>query len=82
MSEENKNDKLNEPAANYFKNAELRVYHSFEEQKDDERKHSASLTPQERLKETVELILRTYGLTRESLSMRVSDNEGKITKNQ
>ena len=77
MSEE---ENINEPASQYFTNPELKIYNSFEEQEDDQRKYSASLTPIERLRQTVELIIRSYGYTRESLKSQDSDNKVTITK--
>ena len=56
MSEENKNDNVNEPSAAYFKNAEFRVYHSFEEQEEDQRRMNGMLSPEQRMKQLNRLI--------------------------
>ena len=48
----------------------LRVYHSFEEQAAAEALDAANQPPLERIRETVELILRVYGVTREQLVAR------------
>ena len=82
MSEEKNEENINEPESLYFINDELKIYNSFEKQEDDQRKHSASLTPLERLKQTVELIIRSYGYTRESLKNLETDNKVTITKRE
>lgn len=56
MSEENKNDKVNEPPASYFKKAELRVYYSFEEQEEDQRRMNGQLSPEQRMRQLNRLI--------------------------
>ncbi len=48
----------------------LRIFKSFEEAAEAEALDSARKDPMEGLRETVELILRTYGVTRADLSAR------------
>jgi hypothetical protein len=69
---EGNNDQLNEPHALYGekKKMKLRIFHSFEEAAEAEALADAQQTPVERLRETVELILKVYGVTREQLKAR------------
>ncbi len=58
-------------------NRDIKIYLSFEEMEADRLRQAASLNPEEGLRQTVELILRVYGITREDLSKRFLKN--KIT---
>jgi len=61
-------DNQNIPAAK--RNINLRIYRSFEEAARSEAMIDARKPPLEGLRETVELILRAYGVTREQLIER------------
>jgi len=56
------------------KNINLRIFKSFEEAVEAEALDNARKPPLEGLKETVELILRVYGVTREQLMERRKEN--------
>ena len=58
----------------------IRIYKSFEEQAADEAAEVAAQPPLQRIKETVELILRVYGVTREDLINRKRSNRINIIK--
>ena len=62
----------NEPAAVYH--TELKVFNSFEEQELDLLKEFENQSPQQRMKDAVEMILRTYGVSRIDLLNRKYDN--------
>ncbi len=68
----NRNNILNEPAVTFGgrRLGKLSVFRSFEEAAEAEALADARQIPQERIKETVELILRVYGVTREELKAR------------
>ena len=59
--DDDKPNKVDEPEIVYGKKS-LRIYNSFEEQREDELKYMASLTPTERLMEMRKLINLAYGL--------------------
>ena len=63
---------LNEPTPSYGAKPKprLRIYNSFEEAAEAEARDAAEQSPIERIRETVELILRVYGVTREELMAR------------
>ena len=67
-------NKVNEPAVSYGR-PELTFFNSFEEMEIDDINTVLKQSPAQRIKETVELILRIYGFTRESLKKRKPDNE-------
>lgn len=67
-----KKNEVNEPAVEYGRG--LKFFNSFEEQKEYEIQEVLKQSPAQRIKETVELILRVYGFTRESLRKRMPDN--------
>ncbi len=48
----------------------LRIFKSFEEADEAEARDAAIQSPVERIRETVELILRVYGVSREQLMSR------------
>lgn len=56
---ESENQKVNEPAAVYKKNS-IRFFNSFEEQEEERIKFIVAQNPVDRIKETVQLILRIY----------------------
>jgi len=56
----------------------IRIYTSFDEQAAAEAADVAKQPPMERIKETVELILRVYGVTREQLNNRKRSNRINI----
>lgn len=58
----------------------LRIYNSFEEQAADEAADVAAQPPMMRIKETVELILRVYGVTREDLMNRPQSKRINFTQ--
>ena len=75
--------KAEEPGVLYEKaipGKELRIFHSFEEVSKAESETIALQNPVQRLRNTVELILRAYGFTRESLKDRKPKNN--LTINQ
>ncbi len=63
---------LNEPVVPYGvkRKLKLRIYKSFEEAAEAEALADSLQSPVERIRETVELILRVYGVTREQLKDR------------
>ena len=65
-------NQLNEPAVEYGR--DIHIFNSFEEQEEYELNEILKQSPAERIKHTVELILRAYGFTRESLRNRKQDN--------
>lgn len=58
----------------------LRIYRSLEEANEAELLRTLGQSPQERVAEAVELILRVYGFTRESLKQRKPDTRVRITR--
>jgi hypothetical protein len=58
----------------------LRIYRSLEEANEAELLRTIEQTPEERVAEAVELILRVYGFTRESLKQRKPDTRVRITR--
>ncbi len=75
-------EKVNEPNAIYHFSGskKLRVFHSFKEAEDAENVDAANKSPVERIKETVQLILRVYGVTQRELNMRKKNNRITITR--
>ncbi|MDP1800189.1 MAG: hypothetical protein Q8L81_02465 [Bacteroidota bacterium] len=59
MEEENKNKEVNEPRALY-KSKEIKIYSSFEEAAEAEAFYVANQDPIERIRETVQLILKVF----------------------
>ena len=78
---ENEDEKreVNGPVAGAFslKGKKVRFFHSFEEQAAAEAEDAANRTPVERIRNTVQLIFRVYGVTQEMLNTR--DRNWKIT---
>lgn len=58
----------------------IHIYNSFEEQQQAEIAAELARSPVERLRETVELILRVYGVTREDLKNRPKSKRINITR--
>jgi len=65
-------NEVNEPAATYGR--EIHVFDSFKEQEDFNNTYIINQSYTDRIKETVDLILKVYGYTRESLKKRKADN--------
>jgi CRISPR-associated endonuclease Csn1 len=70
-------NQANEPSALYQKSP-IKIFHSFEDAEKDEINMSLSQSPIERIRETVELILRAYDVTREELKKRTPSKSIKI----
>ena len=66
--EENKG-KLNEPSVTYTGKT-IRVYDSFDAAAKGELADVLKQSPEDRIRETVQLILRVYGVTQEELNRR------------
>lgn len=66
------NNKVNEPMTSYGATSKMkvRIFNSFEEAAAAEAMDNAMQSPIERIRETVELILRVYGTTEEQLQAR------------
>jgi hypothetical protein len=60
----------NDPARPQFRSKKIMIYHSFEEANEGDALEAAMIPPVERLRETVKLILRVYGVTEEQLHNR------------
>ena len=80
-NEEEKRE-VNEPIAGYgaLRGKKVRFFHSFEEQAAAEAQDAADRTHIERIRDTVQLILRAYGVTQEMLNKRERDWKITITK--
>ena len=80
-NEEEKRE-VNEPVAGYgaLRDKKVRIFHSFEEQAAAEAQDAANRTPIERIRDTVQLILRAYGVTQEMLNKRERSLKITITK--
>lgn len=72
---------LNEPTASYSGKNRIQFYNSFEEANQAEIAFIIEQSPVERLKHTVELILRAYNTTRAELSARTPNNRINIIRN-
>ncbi len=57
-----------------FRDSQLHIFQSQEEAETYFAKKNAKQDPVSRLRETVELILRTYGYSREELNIRIPNN--------
>ncbi len=74
MSTDNDNEnELNEPSASYNTRS-IRIFHSFDDARDQELEAIINQSPIERIRETVALILRVYGVTQEELNKRPRNN--------
>lgn len=84
MSDENKTgdkaNEVNEPANGYraFAGKRIRVFKSFEEMEEAEAAEIAAQSPEQRIRETVQLILRVYGVSQAELSNRKRDTRIQI----
>lgn len=72
-------NKVNEPLASFHS---LKIFSSFEEAEVFNIKNILKQSHAERIRETVELILRVYGLTREQLNERKRDNKITILRRE
>ena len=61
-------------------NNRIKIFNSLEESKQDEINYIINQSPIERLRQTVELILRVYNVTRESLKEKKINNRITIIK--
>jgi len=70
--ENNDTGQVNEPSPAYtpMKGMKLRIFHSFEEANAYDACEAARQAPLDRIRKTVQLILRTYGVTEEDLRKR------------
>ncbi len=75
-----KDQNLSEPAASYITKNKLQFFNSFEEASQSEAKYIISQSPIERLRQTIELILRAYNVTRQNLRERKSSNRITIMR--
>lgn len=73
---------VSEPTVSYQTTNKLTFYKSFEEASLAEAKFILTQSPVERLRQTVELILRVYNVTRESLKERKSSNRIRIIRKE
>lgn len=71
-------NKVNEPLASHS----IKIFSSFEEAEIFQIKSILKQSPAERIRDTVELILRVYGFTREQLKERKSDNKITILRRE
>ena len=80
-TDDNKNE-VNEPAGTYgpFHGKRIRIFTSFEEAAEAEALAAAEKSPIQRLRDTVQLIMRVYGLTEEDLRNRKRSNRIKIIR--
>ena len=63
-----------------MKGMKLRVFHSWEEAAEAEARYDSTQSPVDRIKETVALILRVYGVTQEQLNNRAKKLHINITR--
>jgi hypothetical protein len=63
-------------------NRRIKIFNSLEESKQDEINYIINQSPIERLRQTVELILRVYNVTRESLKEKKQSNRITIIKRE
>jgi hypothetical protein len=73
-------NKVNEPEVAYQKNHKIRIFHSFEEAEEADLEEILNIAPVDRVRYTVDLILRMYKLTREDLKKRIPNNKITITR--
>lgn len=70
-------NQVNEPSPTYQKSP-IKIFHTFEDAENEEIDATLRQTPMERIRETVELILRAYNVTRDELKKRPSSKSIKI----
>lgn len=75
-------DELNEPTPIYgsLTGKRLEIFHSFDEMGQASARDAASKPPIERIRDTVQLILRVYGVTQEELNKRPKPRHTTITQ--
>ena len=73
-------DILSEPAVSYVTNNRIHFFNSFEDASRDEAKFIINQSPIDRLRQTVELILRVHNVTRQDLKERKSSNRITIIR--
>jgi hypothetical protein len=75
-------NKLNEPTPGYrgASNKKLHIFHSFEAMEEAADMAAANKTPIERIRDTVQLILRVYGVTQDDLNKRKKNGRITITR--
>ena len=71
-------NKVNKPLASHS----FKIFSSFEEAEIFQIKSILKQSPAQRIKDTVELILRAYGLTREQLKERKRDHKITILRRE
>jgi hypothetical protein len=76
-----KQQNLSEPTTYQTQNR-INIFNSFEEASKKEIQDILEQPPIDRLRQTVELILRVYNVTRESLKERKSSNRIKIIRSE
>lgn len=65
-------NKIEQASAPYLSQGSvLKVYHSFEEMNEGDAEYAASIDPIEGLRNTLDLILNAYGVSREKLKLRI-----------
>ena len=65
-----------------YPNPELRIFHSFAEAEQADLEATLKMDPIERVRQTVELILRAYGFTREELLKRKPSSKITILRSK
>ena len=79
--DEEKNN-ANEPGAGYnsLRGKSVRIFQSFEEAEKWENEVASGKTPEERIRDAVQLTLRAYGVTQEELNKRRGKMRITITR--
>lgn len=77
---ERKKNILPEPAVSYITNSRLHFFSSFEDASKDEAKFIVDQSPIDRLRQTVELILRVHNVTRQDLKEKKSSSRINIIR--
>ncbi|MES2446261.1 MAG: hypothetical protein V4546_03705 [Bacteroidota bacterium] len=72
--------KVSEPLVSYQTKCTIKIFKSFEEAKQDELDFIIKQSPIERLRQTVNLILKVYKVNREELKARNNFKKIKIIK--
>lgn len=79
-SEKSNNNKVSEPSTTYSDLRRITIFNSFEDAKSSEYLQIIKQDPIQRLRETVSLILRAYGINRELLNSRKTVNKIIVTQ--
>ncbi len=82
MENNSENHPIQKTEASSSSPKRIKIYSSFEEAEQDKINYIINQSPVERLKQTVELILRVYNVTRESLKERKRSNRIHIIKDE